>query len=195
MDGPSDDNKDERQVAELLARIDAGDENALDALVTLVYPDLKALARYQLAGERPNHTLNTTAIVHEAFVRLAGGKRAWTDRAHFLRAASKVMRHLLVDHARKRNAGKRGGGVAPLELDEQRYESADDSVAVLVLDSALMDMAKIHRRLESVVECRFCAGLTVDETAEALGMAVRTVERDWLRGREHLLEAIKANAR
>ena len=195
MDGPSDDNKDERQVAELLARIDAGDENALDALVTLVYPDLKALARYQLAGERPNHTLNTTAIVHEAFVRLAGGKRAWTDRAHFLRAASKVMRHLLVDHARKRNAGKRGGGVAPLELDEQRYESADDSVAVLVLDSALKDMAKIHPRLESVVECRYFAGLTVDETAEALGMAVRTVERDWQRAREHLLEAIKANAR
>lgn len=195
MDGRSHNNNNEKDVTELLAKIDAGDEHALDALVTLVYPDLKALARFQLAAERPNHTLNTTAIVHEAFVRLAGGKRAWSDQAHFLRAASKVMRHLLVDHARKRNAKKRGEGVAPLELDEQRYESADDSVAVLVLDSALKDMAKIHPRLESVVECRYFAGLTVDETAEALGMTVRTVERDWQRAREHLLEAIKANAR
>jgi len=195
MDGPNNDNKDEQQVAELLARIDAGDESALDALVTLVYPDLKALAHFQLASERPNHTLNTTAIVHEAFVRLAGGKRVWTDQAHFLRAASKVMRHLLVDHARKRNAQKRGDGVAPLELDEQRYESADESVAVLALDSALKDMAANDPRLVSVVECRYFAGLTVDETAEALDVAVRTVERDWQRARSYLLEAMKANAR
>ena len=194
MDG-SENNEQEQHVGDLLARIDEGDQQALDELVTLVYPDLKSLARFQMAGERPNHTLNTTAIVHEAFVRLAGGKRAWTDRAHFLRAASKVMRHLLVDHARKRNADKRGGGVAPLELDEQRYESADDSVAVLVLDSALKDMAEIDSRLESVVECRYFAGLTVDETAEALDMAVRTVERDWQRARDYLLKAMKANAR
>lgn len=194
MDGP-DKNKDkEQQVGELLTRIDAGDERALDELVTLVYPDLKVLAHFQLASERPNHTLNTTAIVHEAFVRLAGGKSAWTDRAHFLRAASKVMRHLLVDHARKRNADKRGGGVAPMELDEQRYESADDSVAVLALDSALKDMAANDPRLESVVECRYFAGLTVNETAEALDMSVRTVERDWQRARDYLLKAMRANA-
>ena len=195
MDGLDNDNNNEQHAADLLARIDAGDERALDELVTLVYPDLKILARYQLAAERPNHTLNTTAIVHEAFVRLAGGKRAWADQAHFLRAASKVMRHLLVDHARKRNAAKRGSGVAPLELDEQRYESADESVAVLALDTALKDMAANDPRLVSVVECRYFAGLTVDETAEALDMAVRTVERDWQRARGYLLKAMKANVR
>ena len=188
------DNKD-KKVAALLAAVDAGDKQALEELVTLVYPDLKRLAHFQLAGERPNHTLNTTAIVHEAFVRLAGGQSAWTDRAHFLRAASKVMRHLLVDHARKRRAEKRGGGVDALELDEQRVESSDDSVAVLALDTALKDMAAMDPRLESIVECRYFAGLTVVETAEALGMAVRTVERDWQRAREHLLKVMQANAR
>ena len=188
------DNND-RKVADLLVAIDAGDKQALEELVTLVYPDLKKLAHFQLAGERPNHTLNTTAIVHEAFVRLAGGQRAWTDRAHFLRAASKVMRHLLVDHARKRKAEKRGGGVDAMELDEQRVESSEDSVAVLVLDTALKDMAAIDPRLESIVECRYFAGLTVAETAEALGMAVRTVERDWQKARDYLLEAMQANER
>lgn len=188
------DNND-RNVADLLAAIDAGDKQALEELVTLVYPDLKKLAHFQLAGERPNHTLNTTAIVHEAFVRLAGGQSVWTDRAHFLRAASKVMRHLLVDHARKRNAEKRGGGVDALELDEQRVESSDDSVAVLALDIALKDMAATDPRLESIVECRYFAGLTVAETAEALDMAVRTVERDWQRAREYLLKTMQANER
>ena len=188
------DNND-RNVADLLAAVDAGDKQALEELVILVYPDLKKLAHFQLAGERPNHTLNTTAIVHEAFVRLAGGQSVWTDRAHFLRAASKVMRHLLVDHARKRNAEKRGGGVDALELDEQRVESSDDSVAVLALDIALKDMAATDPRLESIVECRYFAGLTVAETAEALDMAVRTVERDWQRAREYLLKTMQANER
>ena len=188
------DNND-RNVADLLAAVDAGDKQALEELVILVYPDLKKLAHFQLAGERPNHTLNTTAIVHEAFVRLAGGQSVWTDRAHFLRAASKVMRHLLVDHARKRNAEKRGGGVDALELDEQRVESSDDSVAVLALDIALKDMAATDPRLESIVECRYFAGLTVAETAEALDMAVRTVERDWQRARAYLLNTMQANER
>ena len=188
------DNND-RNVADLLAAVDAGDKQALEELVILVYPDLKKLAHFQLAGERPNHTLNTTAIVHEAYVRLAGGQSVWTDRAHFLRAASKVMRHLLVDHARKRNAEKRGGGVDALELDEQRVESSDDSVAVLALDIALKDMAATDPRLESIVECRYFAGLTVAETAEALDMAVRTVERDWQRAREYLLKTMQANER
>ena len=188
------DNND-RNVADLLAAVDAGDKQALEELVILVYPDLKKLAHFQLAGERPNHTLNTTAIVHEAYVRLAGGQSVWTDRAHFLRAASKVMRHLLVDHARKRNAEKRGGGVDALELDEQRVESSDDSVAVLALDVALKDMAATDPRLESIVECRYFAGLTVAETAEALDMAVRTVERDWQRARAYLLNTMQANER
>jgi len=192
MDRPNNDTKEQR-IAELLAQVDSGDEAALDELVTLVYPDLKTLAHFQLAGERPDHTLNTTAIVHEAFVRLAGGKRVWTDQAHFLRAASKVMRHLLVDHARMRNTKKRNEGQVPLELDEQRYESEDESVAVLALDTALDDMARVDPRLVGVIECRFFAGLTVAETAEALEMTVRTVERDWQKARGYLLRAMKAN--
>ena len=193
MGNSSDNNDKETMVAGLLARIDAGDQDALDELVTLVYPDLKILARFQLASERPDHTLNTTAIVHEAFVRLAGGKRAWKDQAHFLRAASKVMRHLLVDHARKRNAEKRGSGMAPMELHEQRVASDDESVAVLALDAALKDIADIDERLVGVIECRYFAGLSVKETAEALGMAVRTVERDWQKARAYLLRAMNAN--
>jgi RNA polymerase sigma factor (TIGR02999 family) len=192
MDEPDHNNK---EVAELLAAIDRGDTGALEGLVSLVYPELKKLAHFQLAGERPGHTLNTTAIVHEAFVRLAAGSGKWADRGHFLRAASKVMRHLLVDYARRRNAEKRGGGVAPVELDEQRHEGVNDSMAVLALDSAIKDMAAIDPRLEQIVECRYFAGLTVAETAEALGMAVRTVEREWKRARGYLQKSMGANER
>jgi len=192
MQEPDEKNQD---VAGLLAAIESGDTGALDDLVSLVYPELKKLARFQLSGERPEHTLNTTAIVHEAFLRLSAGNSKWKDQGHFLRAASKVMRHLLVDHARRRNAEKRGGGVAPLELDEMRYEGADDSVAVLALDAAIKSMALIDPRLEQIVECRYFAGLTVAETAEALNMAVRTVERDWQKARGYLLRAMEENER
>ena len=192
MDEPDHNNK---EVAELLAAIDRGDTGALEGLVSLVYPELKKLAHFQLAGERPGHTLNTTAIVHEASVRLAAGSGKSADRGHFLRAASKVMRHLLVDYARRRNAEKRGGGVAPVELDEQRHEGVNDSMAVLALDSAIKDMAAIDPRLEQIVECRYFAGLTVAETAEALGMAVRTVEREWKRARGYLQKSMGANER
>lgn len=187
----SDDNKDE--VSELLAAIDRGEEGALDELVAAIYPELKRLAHFQLAGERPGHTLNTTAIVHEAFVRLAKGDGRWSDRAHFLRAASTVMRHLLVDHARKRAAEKRGSGITPLTLEEGRHAGQDDSVAILALDNAIKDIAGIDPRLESVIECRYFAGLTVAETAEALGMAVRTVERDWQRARAYLRKAMETD--
>jgi len=187
--------KENQDVAGLLAAIERGDTGALDDLVSLVYPELKKLARFQLSGERAGHTLNTTAIVHEAFLRLSAGNSQWKDQGHFLRAASKVMRHLLVDHARRRNAEKRGGGVAPVELDERRHEGADDSVAVLALDTAIKSMASIDPRLEQIVECRYFAGLTVAETAEALNMSVRTVERDWQKARGYLLSAMDANER
>jgi len=192
MQKPDEKNQD---VAGLLAAIERGDTGALDDLVSLVYPELKKLARFQLSGERPGHTLNTTAIVHEAFLRLSSGNSKWKDQGHFLRASSKVMRHLLVDHARRRNAEKRGGGVVPCELDEARHEGTDDSVAVLALDIAIKNMALIDPRLEQIVECRYFAGLTVAETAEALNMAVRTVERDWQKARGYLLSAMEENER
>jgi RNA polymerase sigma factor (TIGR02999 family) len=182
-------------IEEILAAIERGDDDALPRLIEIMYPELKRLAHFQLARERPNHTLNTTAIVHEAYIRLAANNDGWTDRKHFLRAAATVMRHLLVDYARTRNAAKRGDGKAAMELDEQRVMAADDTVAVLALDNALKDISAIDPRLEQIIECRFFAGLTIAETAEALDMAVRTVERDWQRARGYLMRAMEPDAR
>lgn len=178
------------QIHELLARVDRHEPDAFAELVAVVYPELKRLAHFQLAREQPGHTLNTTAIVHEAYVRMASGVGRWEDRKHFLRAASAVMRHLLVDHARKKRADKRGSGNSPLELEESRIGVNDDSLAVLALDSALKDIAEIDPRLEQIIECRYFAGLSVDDTADALGMSVRTVERDLQRARAYLVEAM-----
>ena len=181
-----------RRVRELLDAIDRGEEDALKELVSVIYPDLKKLAHFQLAKERPEHTLSTTAIVHEAFIRLAGSSGSYTDRAHFLRAAATVMRHLLVDYARKRNAEKRGLGLAPLTLQDERYENEDDTLAVLALDAAIKDIAYIDPKLEQIIECRYFAGLTVRETAEALGMSVRSVERGWQKARAYLVTSMEA---
>lgn len=177
-------------IGELLAAVERGETGAFDCLVAAVYPELKRLAHFQLVRENPGHTLNTTAVVHEAFVRLAGSNGKWSDRRHFLRATAKVMRHLLVDHARKRNADKRGGGVRPMTLEESRLNKADDSMAVLALENAMSDMRELDPRLEEIIECRFFAGLSVEETAEALGTSVRTVERGWQRARGYLLRAM-----
>jgi RNA polymerase sigma factor (TIGR02999 family) len=189
----SDNENNTDRIAELLAAIDQGREKALPELVAAMYPELKRLAHFQLAKERPGHTLNTTAIVHEAFVRLSSGATKWTDRNHFLRAAATVMRHLLVDYARKRSAEKRGAGLAPLTLSDEQSGSDDDHLAVLMLDRAIKDIAEIDPRLAQIIECRYFAGLSVTDTAEALGMAVRTVERGCQRARGYLIEAMEAN--
>lgn len=181
------------EFGELLAAVERGEPEAFNRLVEAVYPELKKLARFQLAGERRDHTLNTTAIVHEAFVRLSGSG-GWNDRRHFLRASAKVMRHLLVDHARKRNSGKRGAGQRAMTLNEALLPAGDDAVAVLALDDALNSMSDIDPRLEEVVECRFFAGLSVSETAEALDTSTRTVERDSQRARAYLLSALETVA-
>jgi len=177
-------------LVDLLAAVERGEEDAFDRLVAAVYPELKKLAHFQLANERSGHTLNTTAIVHEAYVRLSGSEGSWSDRRHFLRASSKVMRHLLVDHARKRNSDKRGGGAKVLTLQENRLINADDSLAVLALEDAIKAIREIDPRLEEIVECRFFTGLSVSETAEALGTSTRTVERGWRRARAYLLSAL-----
>ena len=186
-----DDDREGPSVRELLDAIDRGEKGALENLVSVIYPDLKKLAHFQLARERPGHTLNTTAIVHEAFVRLAGSSSSYTDRAHFLRAAATVMRHLLVDYARKRNADKRGSGISPLTLQDDRYDSQDDTLAVLALDDAIKEIANVDPQLEQIIECRFFAGLTVQETAEALGMSVRSVERGWQKARAYLATSME----
>lgn len=182
-------------IARLLDAVDRGDPEALGELVEAVYPELKRLAHFQMSRESQGHTLNTTAIVHEAFVRMASGQGKWKNRKHFLRAASTVMRHLLVDHARRKRAEKRGAGDVPLAIDEERVGGNSDSLAVLALDSALRDIAEIDPRLEKIIECRYFAGLTVQETAEALDMAARTVERDWRRAKAYLLEMLELDAK
>jgi RNA polymerase sigma factor (TIGR02999 family) len=181
-------------IAHLLDGVVRGDPGALGELVEAVYPELKRLAHFQMAHESQGHTLNTTAIVHEAFVRMASGEGKWQNRKHFLRAASTIMRHLLVDHARRKRAEKRGAGEVPLSLDEERVGGGDDSLAVLALDNALRKIAEIDPRLEKIIECRYFAGLTVQETAEALDMAVRTVERDWQRAKGYLLEMMEPDS-
>lgn len=174
----------------LLARVDGGESGAFGELVETVYPELKRLARYHLKSERPGHTLNTTAIVHEAYLRMAGQNPTWQNKAHFLRASSKVMRHLLVDHARKRNAAKRGGREKALTLDEQLLPGTDNSMALIALDNAIKDMNEVDSTLEDVVECRIFASLSVRETAEALGISRRSAQRKWKYARAYLVDAI-----
>jgi len=187
----ADESQNNKEIEELLAAVEQGNESAMATLIEAIYPELKRLARFQLQRERPDHTLNTTAIVHEAYLRLVSKNHKWNNRRHFLRAAATVMRHLLVDHARKRNAAKRGEGKAALMLDEELHGKKDDTLAVLALDNAMKDIAAIDPRLERIVECRYFAGLSVVDTAEALDMAVRTVERDWQRARGYLLRAME----
>lgn len=177
----------------LLSAVGRSEPGALDRLIAAVYPELKRLARFHLARERPGHTLNTTAIVHEAYLRMAAGKPLWADRKHFLRAAATVMRHLLVDHARQRDAGKRGGGVHAVTLGDLGPASDDDSLAVIALDDALRDMAGLDPRLVEIVECRYFGGLSTAETAEALDLSVRTVERELQRARGYLVQAMETD--
>lgn len=194
MSGDAQDTRKDIDLAGLLAGVERGEKSALDTLIAAVYPDLKQLARFQRMSERPGHTLNTTAIVHEAFLRLASGNGRWTDRAHFLRAAATVMRHLLVDHARRRNAWKRGSGEVPLTLECEQFASDDDSQAVTALNDAIREIALIDPRLEQIIECRYFAGLSIADTAEALGMTVRTVERDCQRVKGYLRQAMEPGA-
>ena len=175
---------------ELLRAWRAGDTGARDRLVALVYPELHAIADRQLRGERAQHTLQPTALVNEAYLRLSGLSRMdWQDRAHFVRMAARVMREVLVDHARRRDAAKRDGGhrVTLTGLDLPA-EAAD--VDVVALDSALVRLEQIDADKARVVELRYFGGLTIEETAEALGISPATVKRHWTAARAWLFEAL-----
>ena len=168
----------------ILLQARAGDRAALDRLFPLVYDELRAVAGRRLAAERTNHTLNTTALVHETYIKLVDQTRvAWRDRAHFFAVAARAMRCILVDHARRHATAKRGSGrrCVPLEAASlSLYERAD---ALLEMDDALERLARLDRRLAEVVECRFFGGLTEEETAAALDVTSRTVRRDWVKAR------------
>ncbi len=186
----STEDEDSATVIALLRDAESGDQAAFNKLVGVVYPELKRLAQYQLGKERADHTLSATAIVHEAYERLSSLDGPWNNKAHFMRTAARIMRHLLVDYARRRNADKRGAGANPVTLDAEHLQTPADQLAILRLEEALEEMAAIDPRLERIVECRMFAGLTVAETAEALDMSVRTVERDWQRARGYINRAL-----
>jgi RNA polymerase sigma-70 factor, ECF subfamily len=174
-------------VTELLIAHRAGDDHALDRLVPLVYDDLRRLARRQLRRRQPGQTLDTGSLVNEAYLRLVDRTRAsWRDRGHFLAVSAMAMRQIVVDHARRRSRVKRGGRqtVVPLET---RHEPGDrDAGLVLDVDLALKKLAAADARLARVVECRYFAGLTDEETAAALGVSIRTAQREWFKARAWL---------
>jgi RNA polymerase sigma factor (TIGR02999 family) len=165
--------------------------DSLDELLPAVYDELRELARRRLRDEQAGHTLGTTALVHEAYLRLKpldGGQ--WRDRAQFFALASRVMRHVLVDHARRRTADKRGGRRASVTLDPEQHAIEPRLPEFLAVNDALDQLAALDSRLVQVVECRFYGGLSSAETAEALGTSLRTVERDWMRARAYLHELL-----
>jgi RNA polymerase sigma factor (TIGR02999 family) len=158
----------------------------MDRLFPLVYDELRRIAHYQMAGERPGHTLETTGLVHETYLKLVDQTRVqWRDRGHFLRVASWAMRRILVDYARTSQALRRGGGQQRVTLNEE-HAGGERGDALVALDEALQRLAAVDRRLSQVVECRYFGGLTDEETAEALGVSARTVERDWVKARSWL---------
>jgi RNA polymerase sigma factor (TIGR02999 family) len=167
------------QITSLLNRWGEGDPGAFHELIPLVYDRLRQLAHQRLRNERGDRSLNTTALVHEAYVRLVDAPQPnLRDRAHFLSVASRVMRHLLVDHARARNAAKRGGGVAPLELDEAVWIAEVDLDAVAELDEALKRLEALDPRQSQILEQRYFGGLSLEETAAALDVSLATVKRE-----------------
>ena len=165
-------------VTQLLTCWNEGDEEALDRLLPLVYDQLREVAHKRLLGERAGHTLNTTALVHEAYIRLVDLDRMqWRDRIHFLAMASRLMRRVLVDYARERRALKRGGGGPRVELDEILLESQAETI--LDLDDSLTRLKDQYPRIAEAVEHRYFGGLTNEEIAEVLGVSLATVERDF----------------
>jgi RNA polymerase sigma factor (TIGR02999 family) len=168
------------EVTALLKGAGAGDREMLDRLLPLVYEQLRRVARVHLATEREGHTLNTTALVHETYLKLVDQTRVeWSDRAQFFAVASMAMRRILVDHARKHATVKRGGSRKRVPLDAANLSVEDRAHTILELDQALTRLADIDERLSKVVECRFFGGMTEEETAEALGVSARTVRSDW----------------
>lgn len=168
-----------------------GDRDAFQRLIPLVYSDLRGIAHRRLRNERAGHPLNTTAVVHEAYLQLVPQATAtWQDRAHFFAVAARVIRHVLIDYARRRSAQKRGGSAIRVPLREELAGEEEGTVDLLALDEALESLAEKDPRLRDVVECRFFAGMTMKETAEALDVSKRTAERDWTRARTYLYQLL-----
>lgn len=179
------------EVTQLLVSLGSGDRSALDRLMPLVYMELRRLAKSKLGSERADHTLNTTALVHEAYIKLADQQRInWQSRAQFFALASQAMRRILVDYARRRNAAKRGGNavISIRETDSVASEVRTD--ALVALDESLQRLAEIDPRQSQIVECRFFGGLSIEETADVVGVSTATVKREWAVARAWLFREL-----
>ena len=188
------------EITRLLAAAHEGDSEAMDRLMTLVYDELRVMARRQFRSRRPGQTLTTTALVHEAYLKLVDHPGAtWQDRSHFLSVAAVTMRHILVDSARRRVAKKRGGEGVRVPFDDLHLSLEEPSsdaraVEVLALDRALTSLAALNERLSRLVELRFFGGLNEEETARVMGTSERTVRRDWRKARAFLFQALGGEA-
>jgi RNA polymerase sigma factor (TIGR02999 family) len=167
-------------ITDLLTKWSDGDPAALEQLMPLVYPELRRLARAYMRREAPDHTLQTSALVNEAFLRLVDQVGVdWQDRAHFFAVTAQIMRHILVDHARRHTYAKRGGGALHVELDDVALVATRRAAEFVALDEALNTLAKIDERKSKIVELKFFGGLTVDETAEVMNLSPITIKREW----------------
>lgn len=183
-----------RDITRLLLAWNNGDEAALEELTPLVYAELHRLARRYMGGERSGHTLQTSALVNEAYLRLIDWKNVeWQNRAHFFAVSAQLMRRILVDFARANAYAKRGGGAAHLDLEEVAVVSPDRGTDIVALDEALTSLAALSPRQSHVVELRFFGGLSLEETAEVLKVSIGTVRRDWSLARAWLHRAVTRN--
>ena len=178
-------------ITALLVRARSGDSSALANVFPLIYDELHRLAQQQLRREPDGHTLSPTALVHEAYMRLIAYSRTeWTGRAHFMALAATAMRRILVDHARGHRSVKRGGGARPVSLDAVELGTEDRAELLIALDDALERLKAVDPRQARVVECRFFGGMTEEETAEALGIGLRTAKRDWAKAKRWLHQEV-----
>jgi RNA polymerase sigma factor (TIGR02999 family) len=186
------------EITDLLTAWTGGGDSAFEKLLARVYADLRRMAGAQLARERPGHTLQPTALVHEVYIRLTRERKiSWKNRAHFFGACARMMRRILVDHARRRHARKRTGyaTVSLRDIADEPIDLSGDNVDLVALDRALASLESLSPRQCQVIEMRFFAGLSIDETAECLGVASRTVKLDWTKARAWLHQELRRNDR
>jgi RNA polymerase sigma-70 factor (ECF subfamily) len=186
--------REQQEVTQLLGDWSGGDKGALEKLIPLVQPELHRLAHHYMSRERAGHTLQTTAILNEAYLRLVDNRKPlWQGRTHFVAAAAQLMRRIMVDHARERHSLKRGGGMLKVTLDEAALVTETRSEELLALDEALERLAGQDPRKSQIVELRYFGGLTVEETAEFLKLSQRTVEREWNMAKAWLYRALSGD--
>jgi RNA polymerase sigma factor (TIGR02999 family) len=179
-------------VTQLLEQWNSGDREALDKLMPLIYEELRKMAKRYMSQQNPGHTLQTTALIHEAYLRLVKPKaKHFQNRAHFFGVAAQAMRHILVDYARTRNTAKRGGGSRPISLEEAALVSAERAAEFVAFDDALKELEELSKRQSRVVELRYFGGLTVEETARVLEVSPETVMRDWTMAKTWLHRALR----